>query len=140
MRKSIFHEDWWLDAIAPGRWREAVADYCRGATDHGLAAFLHYAALAKEVDYVPDGEGRVTMLTIHSAKGKEWPVVFLIGAEDDELAVSDEKVEEGRRVFYVAMTRPRRRLFVLWAKRVGGWEKRPTRYLRSIPGDLIEWR
>ena len=121
-----------------GRWRDAVTDYCRGAADHSLPAFLHYAALAKEVDYVPDGEGRVTMLTIHSAKGKEWPVVFVIGAEDDQMTFDEDEVDEGRRVFYVAMTRPKRRLFVLWAAQVEGRPKRVTRYLDDMPGDLIE--
>lgn len=125
-----------------GRWREMVDDYCRGTGDHSLGAFLHCAALAKEVDYVPDpaGEGRVTMLSIHSAKGKEWPVVFVIGAEDDQFTFRDEGEEEGRRVFYVAMTRPMQRLFMLWAKEIDGRGKEPTRYLRDIPGELIEWK
>jgi DNA polymerase III epsilon subunit-like protein len=125
-----------------GRWREMVDDYCRGTGDHSLGAFLHYAALAKEVDYVPDpvGEGRVTMLSIHSAKGKEWPVVFVIGAEDDQFTYRDETEEEGRRVFYVAMTRPKLRLFVLWAEEVDGRTKKPVRYLGDVPGELIEWR
>ncbi|MEA2511359.1 MAG: ATP-dependent helicase UvrD/PcrA, partial [Thermomicrobiales bacterium] len=124
------------------RWRETVDDYCRGTGDHTLGAFLHYAALAKEVDYVPDpaGEGRVTMLSIHSAKGKEWPVVFVIGAEDDQFTFKDEEIEEGRRVFYVAMTRPKRRLVVLWAAHIAGRSKQPTRYLRDIPEELLEWR
>jgi superfamily I DNA/RNA helicase/DNA polymerase III epsilon subunit-like protein len=121
------------------RWRDAVADYCRGAADHSLPAFLHYAALAKDVDFAPDAEGRVTMLTIHSAKGKEWPVVFVIGAEDDQLTFDENEVDEGRRVFYVAMTRPKERLFILWSARVAGRPRRPTRYLADIPDDLVKW-
>lgn len=142
------------------RWREVVAAYRRTAADHGLHAFLTYAGLAEAVDYVPAVDGaeagddgdepdprrmplseRVAMMTVHAAKGKEWPVVFLIGADDDELPrwFADDEAEE-RRVLYVAMTRAKRRLCILWAVETSGRSRELSRFLRALPADVIDRR
>ncbi|MBA3947670.1 MAG: UvrD-helicase domain-containing protein, partial [Herpetosiphonaceae bacterium] len=96
------------------RWQSLIDHYCRITDDLSLPAFLHYAALAAPIDYQPNDQGRVAMMTIHTAKGREWPLVFLIGAEDDLLPIWSCKtlaeLEEERRVLYVAITRAKQRL------------------------------
>ena len=125
------------------RWVTLVDNYCCGTTDHTLSSFLHYAALAKEIDFAPNDsdDGRVTMLTVHSAKGKEWPLVFIIGAEKGQFPLSNqyEEDDEGRRVFYVVMTRPMKRLVVMWSVRDGSRQTDPSPYLNDIPHDLLKW-
>jgi hypothetical protein len=144
------------------RWREAVAVYCRTASDCRLPAFLHYAALAQAIDYVPTVApqpdatldrparfdprripliGRVAMMTVHAAKGMEWPLVFLLGAEDDQfpLWLADDEEEE-RRVLYVSMTRARRRLCILWAARAQGRSRELSPFLRDLPAEVIDRR
>ncbi|MFM9107666.1 MAG: UvrD-helicase domain-containing protein [Chloroflexota bacterium] len=115
------------------RWRRVAADFAASSGDASLRAFLRYAALAESIDVAPGvaaglGEGdaralpeagRVAMMTAHTAKGKEWPVVIVIGAETGQFPLRDrypnrEELEEERRVLYVALTRARQRLFILW--------------------------
>ncbi|GAC1548925.1 MAG: hypothetical protein NVS2B7_24990 [Herpetosiphon sp.] len=130
----------WSDLEA--RWRTVVDHYCRTAGDLHLTAFLHYAALAAPLDCTSD-EGRVAMMTIHNAKGREWPLVFLIGAEDDLLPGRNAPTathQEERRVMYVAMTRARQRLCISWASSVAGKPKQPSRFLCDLPPDIITWR
>jgi superfamily I DNA/RNA helicase len=126
------------------RWRQTVTWYCQTTRDHSLTAFLHFTALADAVDLPEDAAGRVTMLTIHSAKGQEWPLVFLIGVEDDQFPIwhaeAPDAVEEERRVFYVGMTRAQRRLCLLWSSRINGYQKEPSRFLADLPGDLMKHR
>ena len=121
-------------------WRSKVDDYCRGTSDHSLPAFLHYAALAKEVDFAPDTtpDGRVTLMSIHSAKGKEWPIVFLLGAEDDLFAFNEQEIDEGRRILYVAMTRPKQRLIISWSNSIDGRPTRRSRFLDAIPAEIVQ--
>jgi superfamily I DNA/RNA helicase/DNA polymerase III epsilon subunit-like protein len=126
------------------RWREAIAGYCRTTIDQSLTAFLHFAALADAADLLTDEGGRVTMMTIHSAKGNEWPLVFLIGLEDGQLpdwrANDPAEVEEERRVLYVGMTRAQRRLCLSWAADVDERSKLPSRVLCELPGGLVTYR
>jgi superfamily I DNA/RNA helicase len=137
------------------RWREVAADYRRTAADPRLPAFLHQAALAEAIDYVPRARSpiadtdaaadprfvplaeRVAMMTVHSAKGKEWPVVFVVGAEAGQFPVdrADDPDEE-RRVLYVAMTRAARRLVLLWS----GGRHAASPFFRDLPADLIDRR
>ena len=81
------------------------------------------------------------MMTIHSAKGKEWPLVFLLGVEEgtipDFRATTPEQVEEERRVLYVGMTRAMRRLCLMWAASSRGHERSLSRFLRDAPPDLL---
>ncbi|MCC6703285.1 MAG: UvrD-helicase domain-containing protein [Thermomicrobiales bacterium] len=81
--------------------------------------------------------GNVTMMTIHAAKGKEWPTVIMIGAEDDQFpsrtTPDPEEIEEGGRLFYVGITRAKTRLMITWAAERNGNQKRPSRYLELIP-------
>lgn len=126
------------------QWQEVLSGYCRTAEDRSLTAFLHFAALADAADLLRDDGGRVTLMTIHSAKGKEWPLVFVIGMEDGHLpdwrADTPEEIEEERRVLYVGMTRAKRRLCLSWSARINGYRKGPSRFLAELPDGLVTHR
>jgi DNA polymerase III epsilon subunit-like protein len=81
--------------------------------------------------------GHVTMMTVHAAKGKEWPTVIMIGAEDDQFPSrknpDDQEIEEGGRLFYVGVTRARSRLLISWAELRDGNVRKPSRHLALIP-------
>lgn len=104
-------------------WHAAVEAFCAGETDPSVGRFLHFAALAQPID-IPSEPGpvighadprflgpmeRVALMTVHSAKGLEWDIVFLTGMEDDLCphfrAKSAGEIDEERRVLYVGMTR-----------------------------------
>ena len=81
------------------------------------------------------------MMTVHAAKGKEWPLVFLIGAEEGQfplwLARDDD---EERRILYVAMTRARRRLCLLWARETHGRARQLSPFLDALPPTVLDRR
>lgn len=83
--------------------------------------------------------GHVTMMTVHAAKGKEWPTVIIIGAEDDQFPSRKEpsvsEIEEGGRLFYVGVTRARSRLMITWATERGERPRKRSRHLNLIPGN-----
>ncbi|HEY8347951.1 MAG TPA: 3'-5' exonuclease, partial [Symbiobacteriaceae bacterium] len=112
-----------------------------------LDAFLATAALMTDADQVSEGEDKVSLMTLHSAKGLEFPVVFLVGMEEGVFphsrALDDEaQMEEERRLCYVGMTRARWRLYVTCAARRNLWGhpsfNPPSRFLQEIPEDLVE--
>lgn len=122
-----------------------TAEESEGLTQ--LDAFLATAALMTDADQVGDGEDKVTLMTLHSAKGLEFPVVFLVGMEEGVFphsrALSDEQqMEEERRLCYVGMTRARFRLYVTCAARRTLWGQPnfnpPSRFLQEIPEELVE--
>ncbi len=131
--------------------RSHAAEYDRQAPGGGLRGFLQEVALVSEVDDLVEGEDRVVLMTLHSAKGLEFDNVFIAGVEEDLLphARSIEEtrggadgVEEERRLFYVGMTRARERLFLTHARlRQGYGEQRttlPSRFLEEIPSRWID--
>ena len=79
----------------------------------------------------------VTLLTLHAAKGLEFPVVFIAGVEEGLLPL-DEELEEERSLFYVGMTRAKEQLILLSAKSRTGRPRKPSRFLREIPKQLLE--
>jgi DNA helicase-2/ATP-dependent DNA helicase PcrA len=114
----------------------------------GLTEFLDHAALVSDADSLDD-EAVVSLLTMHNAKGLEFPIVFIAGLEErlfphSRSLESASMVEEERRLCYVGMTRARERLFLTWARsrrRFGGgdWEPSiPSRFLREVPAHLTE--
>ena len=112
----------------------------------GLQAFLDRTALLSETDNVQGAAG-VRLLTLHSAKGLEFPFVFIVGVEEDlcphvRSAESDDDLEEERRLFYVGMTRARERLILSRAlTRFQFGQSRsgePSRFLAEIPGRLLQ--
>ncbi|MBM3728474.1 MAG: ATP-dependent DNA helicase Rep [Acidobacteria bacterium] len=110
--------------------------------------FLDHAALVAEADSVDD-VASISLLTIHNAKGLEFPVVFLCGMEENlfphsRSLASESLIEEERRLCYVGMTRARRRLYLSWARqrrRYGGGPAEasmPSRFLAEVPTKLLE--
>ncbi len=110
-----------------------------------LAAFLDHAALEAGEQQAGEFEDAVQMMTLHSAKGLEFPVVFLCGLEEGlfphEMALQDNNLEEERRLCYVGITRAMRELYLTYAeiRRLYGNESynAPSRFLREIPENLI---
>jgi DNA helicase-2/ATP-dependent DNA helicase PcrA len=117
-----------------------------------LADFLEQVALVADADQIPEGEdhgGLVTLMTLHTAKGLEFPVVFLTGMEENvfphQRSVNDEKeIQEERRLAYVGITRAQRRLYLTRAAARAWWGRpeyqKRSRFLAEIPEQLIEWR
>ncbi|TMS52787.1 DNA helicase PcrA [Mycobacterium sp. DBP42] len=115
-----------------------------------LAQFLERVSLVADADEIPeDGAGVVTMMTLHTAKGLEFPAVFVTGWEDGMFphmrALGDpNELSEERRLAYVGITRARRRLYLSRAKVRSSWGQPmlnpESRFLREIPEDLINWR
>jgi len=109
--------------------------------------FLDHAALVAQADAL-DESSQITLMTIHNAKGLEFPVVFMAGMEDglfphSRSLLSEAAMEEERRLCYVGMTRSEKRLVLSWARyrrRFGGGEQERTiasRFLREIPSNLV---
>ncbi|ETB22993.1 ATP-dependent DNA helicase PcrA, partial [Mycobacterium avium 09-5983] len=115
-----------------------------------LAEFLERVSLVSDSDEIPeDGAGMVTLMTLHTAKGLEFPVVFVTGWEDGmfpHMRSLDDPVElsEERRLAYVGITRARQRLYLSRAIVRSSWGQPmlnpESRFLREIPQELIEWR
>ncbi len=112
-----------------------------------LERFLAEAALLSANDTTKGEDEGVTMMTLHTAKGLEWPVVVLAGLEDGlfplaRAAEQPEGIEEERRLCYVGVTRAKDKLYVTWARaRRRGGELRPgapSRFLRSIPAAALD--
>jgi DNA helicase II / ATP-dependent DNA helicase PcrA len=117
-----------------------------------LADFLEQVSLVADADEIPEGAdhgGLVTLMTLHTAKGLEFPVVFLTGMEEEVFPhqrslTSKRELEEERRLAYVGITRARQRLYLTRAI-ARNWWGRPafhtvSRFLTEIPAELIEWR
>jgi DNA helicase-2/ATP-dependent DNA helicase PcrA len=103
-----------------------------------LTELLEYAALAKNVDHILEGDDKVPIITIHQAKGLEFDVVFIAGAVDGEipsyLSEREGRLEEERRLFYVGMTRAKKDLYISsYATDQNGRTKSPSRFLSAIP-------
>jgi DNA helicase-2/ATP-dependent DNA helicase PcrA len=117
-----------------------------------LSGFLEKVSLVADADEIPDGEdhgGVVTLMTLHTAKGLEFPTVFLTGMEDGIFpharTLDDPKeVEEERRLAYVGLTRAEKRLYISRAEyrlTFGTPKYNPaSRFLDEIPPELIQWK
>jgi DNA helicase-2/ATP-dependent DNA helicase PcrA len=120
--------------------------------DATLAEFLERVALVADADEIPDQDeagGVVTMMTLHTAKGLEFPVVFLTGLEDGIFpharALGDQpELEEERRLAYVGLTRAKERLYVSRAMVRSAWgapqHNPPSRFLEELPTTLLDWK
>ncbi|HEX5496274.1 MAG TPA: DNA helicase PcrA [Mycobacteriales bacterium] len=118
-----------------------------------LDEFLEQIALVADADSIPDSDadsgGVVTLMTLHTAKGLEFPVVFLSGMEDGIFphlrALGDsQELEEERRLAYVGITRAKRSLYISRAVTRSSWGQPsynpPSRFLDEIPPDLVTWQ
>ena len=141
-------------APAPAPDADADAELEEGldeglAAPGSLAAFLEKVSLVADADQIPDeDEGQVTLMTLHTAKGLEFPVVFLIGLEDGMFphmrALGDPaELSEERRLAYVGITRARKKLYLSRAMMRSSWGQPMTnpgsRFLEEIPSEAIEW-
>lgn len=130
-----------LDELA-----NAAAGYDEGNPEGKLAGFLEETALVADIDNWKDREDRVTLMTMHAAKGLEFPAVLMLGLEEGILphmyAKSASELEEERRVFFVAMTRAMRKLYLFYSNErllQGSWRYNiPSRFLKGIPRELVE--
>ncbi|MBL3665479.1 DNA helicase PcrA [Streptomyces sp. M2CJ-2] len=118
-----------------------------------LSDFLEQVALVADSDQIPDededGSGVITLMTLHTAKGLEFPVVFLTGMEDGVFphmrALGETKeLEEERRLAYVGITRARERLYLTRSTLRSAWGQPsynpPSRFLEEIPAAHLEWK
>ncbi|CAL9476572.1 ATP-dependent DNA helicase UvrD1 [Streptomyces sp. enrichment culture] len=117
-----------------------------------LADFLEQVALVADSDQIPDeedGDGVITLMTLHTAKGLEFPVVFLTGMEDGVFphmrALGQTKeLEEERRLAYVGITRARERLYLTRSSMRSAWGQPqynpPSRFLEEIPPTYVDWK
>ncbi len=125
----------------------AAAQFDESADSPSLPAFLEQLALVSDVDNWHDREDRVTLMTIHAAKGLEFPLVFIVGLEESILphersSESPREIEEERRIFFVAMTRAKERICLSHASErmsYGSWKfNMPSRFIREIPAELLD--
>lgn len=126
--------------------RNVAADYTRLVGDDPLAEFLEDVALVADVDSLADQTDAPVLMTLHAAKGLEFPVVFITGLEDGLLphsrALEDPaEMAEERRLCYVGITRAKDRVFLTYAFRRTMWGSSdvsiPSRFLNDIPKQLI---
>ncbi len=126
----------------------SIEDYVNRNPNHDLNGFIEEVSLLSSVDEWNDEKNRVTLMTVHSAKGLEFPIIFVTGLEDGLFplyrSLEDPKsLEEERRLFYVALTRAKEKVFLIYAKnrrRMGidydvGLV---SRFIREIPEDLLD--
>ncbi|MDA2986702.1 MAG: DNA helicase PcrA [Actinomycetota bacterium] len=132
---------------------ESVAQEFTQANPEGsLAEFLEQVSLVADSDEIPDADGSggvVTLMTLHTAKGLEFPVVFLTGMEDGVFPHmrslgNARELEEERRLAYVGITRARQRLYLTRAVMRSAWGSPafnpPSRFLEEIPTSVMDWR
>jgi DNA helicase-2/ATP-dependent DNA helicase PcrA len=124
-----------------------------GEASGSLSDFLERVALVADSDQIPDededGSGVITLMTLHTAKGLEFPVVFLTGMEDGVFphmrALGQPKeLEEERRLAYVGITRARERLYLTRSSLRSAWGQPsynpPSRFLEEIPAQHVDWK
>jgi DNA helicase II / ATP-dependent DNA helicase PcrA len=149
LEDTLYH-DHINDGTEEGRSRwENVQELRRLAFEYeerGLTSFLENLALVSDQDTVPEESEAPTLLTLHAAKGLEFPVVFIIGLDDGILphnrSLDDpEEMAEERRLFYVGLTRAKSRLFLVRAEQrslYGSFQDSiPSRFLKDIPEGLV---
>jgi DNA helicase-2/ATP-dependent DNA helicase PcrA len=143
----------YLQELGPeGQTRvENVKELIGGLTGEGaegVKEFLDHVALITDIDEYEGGVQRVSLMTLHSAKGLEFPLVFMVGLEEGLLPYylrldNAEELEEERRLCYVGMTRAREQLFMTSAvfRHLFGMGQRriPSRFLRDIPEEIIQF-
>jgi DNA helicase-2/ATP-dependent DNA helicase PcrA len=117
-----------------------------GREGSSLADFLHQIQLLSDSDDRRDDEGLVTLMTLHNAKGLEYPIVFMIGCEEGVFphsrALDEGGLEEERRLCYVGITRAQRDLYMLSARTRAVFGSRtygiPSRFIGEIPAELTD--
>lgn len=151
---NIDYKKYLLDGTEEGEMRyENIQELISVATKYGgldpilsLISFLEEVALVADTDQLNEEENLVTLMTLHSVKGLEYPYVFIAGCEENIFPHSrsmfdDEQLEEERRLMYVGVTRAMKKLYLLAAKQrviFGDFQSNPpSRFVHDIPGELI---
>ncbi len=126
-----------------------ISDYTLREEEPSLEAYLQQLALVSDVDEADTSQNRVAVMTLHAAKGLEYPAVIISGVEEGLLPLvkdnshPDEREEE-RRLFYVGITRACKRLYITYAERrlkFGNVEySRPSTFLQELPAESINWQ
>ena len=126
----------------------SIDDFCMSNPNSTLSDFLEEVSLLTDIDNWDDSENRVTLMTVHSSKGLEFPVVFVSGLDDGLFPLfgtfdNKDELEEERRLFYVGVTRARHKVFLLYAtnrRRLGGENivGLPSRFISEIPNKYLE--
>src|SRR5947209_35714 len=158
---ATLHETGYLDMLEAERTIEAQGrsenlhefievarefDATADPGEAGLDAFLQQIALLSDADSRSDDEGLVTLMTLHNAKGLEYPIVFIIGCEDGVFphsrALDEGGLEEERRLCYVGITRAMRDLYLTYARARSLFGARtygvPSRFLFELPDELTD--
>lgn len=122
-------------------------EFEKEAVDKSLNEFLNSISLSSDTDKLEETDDMVTLMTLHSAKGLEYPVVFLVGMEEGifpgyQSMGEERELEEERRLFYVGITRAKRFLYLTLASKrtiFGSTSyNQPSRFLREIPKELLD--
>ena len=136
-------EDRWDNVLELGN---VISEYSGLDASTGLQAFLEDSALVADTDQIEDSQDSVALMMLHSAKGLEFPVVFMAGLEEDIFPHSRakldlESLEEERRLCYVGITRAMEQLYLLHAARRALWgtprENDPSRFLADLPEQSV---
>jgi DNA helicase-2/ATP-dependent DNA helicase PcrA len=123
----------------------SAADFEKNSDDQSLSAYLETVALSSETDNYDGDDGKVLLMTLHNAKGLEFPIVFLPGLEEGifphgRSMDSPEAIEEERRICYVGITRAMKRLYISWAAERTLYGRRqiqaPSRFLKEMPEEV----
>lgn len=126
--------------------KSVAQEFITSSEDKSLEAFLSTVALASDIDVYEESEDVVTLMTLHSSKGLEFPVVFITGMEEGifpsaKSLMSDIQIEEERRLCYVGMTRAKERLYLSYANSRNYFGKYTaqivSRFIKDVPQDLI---
>ena len=123
-----------------------AAEYDQRAEEPSLDGFLQEISLYSDIDTMVDTSELITFMTLHNAKGLEFPIVFITGMEEGvfphQRSLDDQNLEEERRLAYVGITRAMDRLYLLHARARNLWGGSlyglPSRFLTEIPADLVE--
>ena len=159
--RAVMEESGLLDALrsehtieAEGRLENlqeflgVAQEFDRNDPPGSLSDFLEEISLFTDLDALRDSQALVTLMTLHNAKGLEFPVVFIVGMEDGVFphsrALDEQNIEEERRLCYVGITRAEQRLFLSYAQQRSlygiGSANLPSRFLAEIPRHLVEER
>jgi DNA helicase-2/ATP-dependent DNA helicase PcrA len=159
--EAVLHETGYLDALQAERTIEAQGrienleqlvevarefDGTHRAEEDRLDVFLQETALRSDTDKLADDQGMVTLMTLHNAKGLEYPIIFMIGMEEGVFphsrSLDEGTLEEERRLCYVGMTRAMRSLTLTHARQRNVFGSRayglPSRFLSEIPAEHVD--
>ncbi|MCG9133475.1 UvrD-helicase domain-containing protein [Candidatus Poribacteria bacterium] len=128
------------------QFMNAVVQFESVSDEHQLTNFLDYQKLLTNIDELDDKTEQLTLMTLHAAKGTEFPVVIILGMEEGSFPmwkqnITEEEIEEERRLFYVGMTRAQNQLYLsTTVYRTGDRDRATSMFVREIPSNyVIKW-